>query len=420
MIARRVSTPSHTSTNSSNSIVRPQLSFALASRPSARLTAFPPPPRPRSPFRFRPPRPRSCLEYSLLRHLLAATCRRVTASMQAQLQVRPNSAALDHWVSSGEAPIEPAPPSPLSQVAYDAGDHHSNGGGSSSGHHSHEASLEHGLALPNPPSLPQSSGLSLAFQSSPRSFDFRASGGSQPSSLRTSFSSYGNSDEALDSLRRSYSTTSDIRGTLEETRLDADPRHPAEQWSMNSGSFVSLISHDLVRAILTRDLPTGLPFEQKGKRANVLLELDSLLRSAGRPAVSPQLAAVSPRASGFPPDPASAPPTPARLARLVEQRAEPHGRFDFAFDLAGLVHRNALSRRVPDSRRCRGGSTIRPLATTAGRRLPVPGHVPRWSPSRPALDQRSELPIFFRLVDARASDRDEPPRQAIVALSRQH
>ncbi|GAA5902224.1 DUF4451 domain-containing protein [Sporobolomyces salmoneus] len=170
--------------------------------------------------------------------------------MQTQSQPRPTP-GLDHWVNSGEAPVDqpPSPPSPLSQGGqvggYENSDHsHSNsGGGSSSGHHSHEPSLEHALSLPNPPPAPpsslppSSSGLSLAFQSSPRTFDFRNSG-SQPSSLRTSFSSYGNSDEALDSLRRSYSTTSDIRGTLEETRLDADPRQAAEQWAMNNGSYV--------------------------------------------------------------------------------------------------------------------------------------------------------------------------------------
>ncbi|GAA5989896.1 hypothetical protein JCM5350_006604 [Sporobolomyces pararoseus] len=161
--------------------------------------------------------------------------------MQVQSQPLPNS-ALEHWVNSGEEQqqhqIEPTPPSPLTQVGYDGSDR-STGGGSSSGHHSHEHSLEHGLVLPHPPSHQPSSNLSLAFQSSPRSFDFRNSG-SQPSSLRTSFSSFGTTDEALDSLRRSsYSTTSDIRGTLEETRLDGDRHHqPAEQWAMNGESYV--------------------------------------------------------------------------------------------------------------------------------------------------------------------------------------
>ena len=170
---------------------------------------------------------------------------RQTVDMQVQSQPLPNS-ALEHWVNSGEEQqqhqIEPTPPSPLTQVGYDGSDR-STGGGSSSGHHSHEHSLEHGLVLPHPPSHQPSSNLSLAFQSSPRSFDFRNSG-SQPSSLRTSFSSFGTTDEALDSLRRSsYSTTSDIRGTLEETRLDGDRHHqPAEQWAMNGESYVSPLS----------------------------------------------------------------------------------------------------------------------------------------------------------------------------------
>lgn len=169
--------------------------------------------------------------------------------MQGQHQDRPSSSsALDHWVASTDHDSREASP-PMSQVAFDPADH---SGGSSSGHHSHEASLEHALSLSNPPpSLPptsNSSGLSLAvaaYQSSPRSFDFRNSG-SQPSSLRTSFSSYGTSDEALESLRRSYSATSDIRGTLEETRLDGD--QGVEQWSINGGSYVSVSFFDRRRA----------------------------------------------------------------------------------------------------------------------------------------------------------------------------
>ncbi|GAA6006637.1 hypothetical protein JCM11491_003126 [Sporobolomyces phaffii] len=160
------------------------------------------------------------------------------AIMQPQSQ-DPSTPNLDHWVASDEPQqpqLETSTPSPLTQVGYEGSEPSTGGGGSSSGHHSHEPSIEHALALPEPPSLPSSSNLSLAFQTSPRSFDFRNSG-SQPSSLRTSFSSYGTTDEALDSLRRSYSTTSDIRGTLEETRLDGERQLP-EQWSVNGGSYV--------------------------------------------------------------------------------------------------------------------------------------------------------------------------------------
>jgi len=153
---------------------------------------------------------------------------------------RPSS-AIDHWVASGEQQQTEQTP-PLTQVGFDT----SASTSSSSGHHSHEPSLEHALA---PPSS-NASGLALAvaaYQTSPRSFDFRNST-SQPSSLRTSYSSYGTSDDALESLRRSYSTTSDIRGTLEETRLGGglggvgSDHSSSEQWASNSGSFVSLAS----------------------------------------------------------------------------------------------------------------------------------------------------------------------------------
>lgn len=193
---------------------------------------------------------------------------------------RPSS-AIDQWVASGEQQQQLDQTPPLTQVGFDP----SVSTSSSSGHHSHEPSLEHSLA----PSTSNASGLSLAvaaYQTSPRSFDFRNSTTSQPSSLRTSYSSYGTSDDALESLRRSYSTTSDIRGTLEETRLGGGGlggvgnEHPSsEQWASNSGSFVSLGSPTsfffLVRAEveISQPLvrPSGLSHESPGKRTEYLL-----------------------------------------------------------------------------------------------------------------------------------------------------
>ncbi|GAA5939484.1 hypothetical protein JCM1841_001550 [Sporobolomyces salmonicolor] len=82
--------------------------------------------------------------------------------------------------------------------------------------------FEHALNLSSTSASP--SGVAIP-ANTPR-FDFRAS--SQASPFRTSFGSYGNAtaDEALDTVRRSYSATSDIRGTLEDTHLST----PSEEW----------------------------------------------------------------------------------------------------------------------------------------------------------------------------------------------
>ncbi|GAA6059685.1 hypothetical protein JCM10212_000072 [Sporobolomyces blumeae] len=157
--------------------------------------------------------------------------------MQAVMHSNSSSGnALEHWAATNDhstpSPAHPTPP--LTQAGFDTVS-----SASSSGHHSHEPSLEHSLHLGPTSATSNASGLALpvaAYHTSPRSLDYRT-GNPQSSSLRATFNSYAaNGEDALESLRRSYSATSDIRGTLEDTRLGSSTSSN-EQWT-NGQTFI--------------------------------------------------------------------------------------------------------------------------------------------------------------------------------------